>query len=253
MNQIEIDHVSKVYDEISKHFSSTRYAHWKSVKEYLESVKNSTDLKNSELTQLVGKKINFLDFGCGNGKYLSFGETFNTWAFDNCTGLLEIVSRTYPSVKIIKGNVSDSMDNLEKLGLKTNYFDSIISVAVIHHISTELGRIQTISNIINMLKPQGTCLITAWACTVISNDALSGKSKFVKLSGNLSGNLLGNLSGNLSGDYLVSWNNKYQRFYHLFEPTELEELIDKTGLGNQVELIRKINECDNWIVILRKK
>ena len=231
MNLIELNYVSKVYDEIAEHFSSTRYAHWASVKEYLESL--------CDLSSKSGCKINFLDFGCGNGKYLSFGKTFNVWAFDNCAGLLEIVAQTYPDVKVIKGNVSDTVENLQSVGLVCDHFDSIISVAVIHHLSTESGRIQMISNIIQLLKSGGTCLITGWANSVVLND-MSNKSKFVKIN-------------DVSSDYLVSWNNKYQRYYHLFEPDELEELIEKTGLSEQIEIIKKILECDNWILIFRKK
>ena len=199
----------------------TRYSHWTSVKKYL--------------LELEKKKINFLDFGCGNGKYLSFGENFNTFALDNCEELLKIVSKSYPNVHIIKGDVSDNLDNINS---QSDYFDSIISVAVMHHLSTKIRRIKMIQNIFNMLKSGGTCLITVWANSFINNNTAKSKSTLTKLDE--------------SNDYLVSWNNQFQRYYHLFEADELEELVKKAELDKKFLIIKKIFECDNWIYIFTK-
>lgn len=225
MNQFEITHVTNVYSNIAEHFSSTRYSHWTCVKNYLDLLQKN-NLSSED-------KINFLDFGCGNGKYLSFGEKFNTYALDNCSELLDIVSIHYPHVNIIKADVSDEIININ---LQYDYFDSIISVAVIHHLSTETRRIKMITNIIQMLKSGGTCLITAWATN--SYNTTNNKSKWTTLD--------------TPNDYLVGWNSKFERYYHLFEKDEFEYLVHKTGLGNQVKLIEKIFECDNWVIVLEK-
>ncbi len=221
MDYIEQNFVSDVYSNIAQHFSSTRYSHWVGVKDYL--IRFQQDNIGLE------DKINFLDYGCGNGKYLSFGEKFNSFALDNCEELLKIVSKTYPKVNIINADVSA---NLEQINLKTNFFDSIISIAVIHHLSTESRRIKMLSNIIRMLKIGGTCLITAWATTI------KDKSKYIKLD--------------LDGDYLIPWNNEYKRYYHLFGSDELDSLIEKTGLSSNIQIISKKFECDNWFLEIKK-
>jgi tRNA (uracil-5-)-methyltransferase TRM9 len=223
-NDFETMYVSNTYIDIAEHFSSTRYAHWNLVKKYLENLQNNHD------NLALGDNKNFLDFGCGNGKYLSLlKKNFNIYALDNCEKLLNIVNKSYPNVKIIK---SDVCEDLEYMNFIPGYFDSIISVAVIHHLSTEYRRTKALENIFMLLKSGGTCLITVWT-TIID------KSKFKKLS--------------YPGDYLIPWNNKYQRYYHLFEFDELEKLINKTNLDNNIEILSKEVECNNIIYIIKKK
>lgn len=252
MNQFEKDYVEGTYSNIANHFSSTRYSHWVGVKNYLIQLqKNLTSTSNST-SNLNLTQINFLDFGCGNGKYLSFGKNFNSFAFDNCSQLLNIVSNTYPNVKIIKGDVGDSMENLQNIGLETNFFDSIISIAVIHHLSTEIRRIEMIRNIIQMLKSNGTCLITAWASELVCSDKSDKSDKFDKSDKSNKNNKSKFIQLDTSGDYLISWNNGPKRYYHLFEPNELENLIEKTGLSSQIVVLNKFFECDNWFLEIKK-
>ena len=89
-----------------------------------------------------------------------------------------------------------------------------------------------------MLKSGGTCLITVWANSFINNNTAKSKSTLTKLDE--------------SNDYLVSWNNQFQRYYHLFEADELEELVKKAELDKKFLIIKKIFECDNWIYIFTK-
>ena len=227
--EFEQNYVTNVYTNIAEHFSSTRISHWVSVKNYL--------IKIQELAKQSSKRVNFLDFGCGNGKYLSFGIEFNSYALDNCDELLKIVKKDYPYVNTIKSDVSN---DLAKIGLELNFFDSIISIAVMHHLATEKRRIQMLQNIIQLLKSGGTCMITVWATTLLDLDKnkSKSKSKYVKL--------------NDTNDYLIGWNNQYQRYYHLFESDELESLVNLTGMKEQVVIIEKKFELDNWILILKK-
>ena len=166
---------------------------------------------------------------------------------DNCDELLGIVSKSYPTIPLIKADVSDDFDNLVKLGLYSRQFDSIISIAVIHHLSTESRRIQMIKNIYNLLKPGGTCLISTWATTFASKSKNNKKLKRIGLE------TMGTMETNeYSHDYLIMWNNQFERYYHLFEPDELELLISKAGLEKNIIILEKIFECDNWIIKLKK-
>ncbi len=216
ISEFEKEYVENTYELISKHFSSTRYSHWKSVKEYIQ-----------ELNQInYNSKINFLDFGCGNGKYLSLCDKFNSVGFDNCENLLEIVRTKYPNVITIKGDVG--VENTQLV----NFFDSIISVAVIHHLASEQRRIEAIKNIIKYLKVGGSALVSVWSNQI-------DKTKFTKLES--------------EGDYLIGWNNQHRRYYHLFDSDELDNLILKADINNEIVVEKKIYECDNWIIIIRKK
>jgi tRNA (uracil-5-)-methyltransferase TRM9 len=217
IDNFESIYVSETYEQISNHFSSTRYSHWVNVKNYIQQL---------NLIQNKSKnKINFLDYGCGNGKYLSLCEQFITTGFDNCENLLQIVRTNYPNTTIIKGDVCELNEDL------TNNFDSIICVAVIHHLSSKIRRIEAIKNIIKYLKQGGTALISVW-----SNNM--DKTKYTKLE--------------LEGDYLIGWNNQYQRYYHLFEQDELDKLITEADVSNEIKIVKKTLECDNWIVVIEK-
>ena len=172
---------------------------------------------------------------------------------DNCDELLGIVSKSYPTIPLIKADVSDVLDdfdNLVKLGLYSRQFDSIISIAVIHHLSTESRRIQMIKNIYNLLKPGGTCLISTWATTFGFGCKSNKKLKRIGLE---TMETMETMETNeYSHDYLIMWNNQFERYYHLFEPDELELLISKAGLENNIIILEKIFECDNWIIKLKK-
>lgn len=216
ITDLEKQYVFDTYNIISSHFSSTRYSHWTGVKTYIDEIKKIYD----------PAQINFLDYGCGNGKYLSLCENFaKCVGFDNCENLLKIVKDRYPSIQTIKGDVCVFNNNL------SNQFDSIISIAVIHHLSTELRRIEAVKNIIQYLKPNGSALISVWATTLDT-------SKYTKLD--------------TSNDWLVGWNKQYNRYYHLFEKDELITIIKHADEYNQIDIVDVFFELDNWFIKIIK-
>lgn len=220
MEYIEIKYVSETYDFISEHFSETRYSLWNYVKKYIEKIIKIHNSNNKN-------KINFLDYGCGNGKYLSLFDKkdANCIGFDYCEKLLSIVKNKYHHVQTIRGDICEFNINL------TNKFDSIISIAVLHHLSNEYRRIEAIKNIIKYLKINGSALISVWSTNLDT-------SKYKKLE--------------TKNDWLIGWNNKYYRYYHLFEKNELENLILKADSNNQIKIIDVFYELSNWFIEIKK-
>lgn len=216
MNTIEKQYVSDVYELISSQFSSTRYSYWSGVKTYIDEIKKIYN----------PNQINFLDYGCGNGKYFPLCENFAKYVgFDNCVNLLKIVKDKFPSVQTIQGDVCVFDDNL------SNQFNSIISIAVIHHLSNEIRRINAVKNIIQYLKPNGSALISVWATTLDT-------SKYTKLD--------------TSNDWLVGWNKQYNRYYHLFEKEELINIIKCADEQKQITVMDVFFELDNWFIKIIK-
>lgn len=216
ITDLEKQYVSNTYELISSQFSSTRYSHWSGVKAYIDEIKKSDN----------SKQIHFLDFGCGNGKYFPLCENFaKCVGFDNCVNLLEIVKNKFPSVQTIQGDVCVFNDIL------SNQFDSVISIAVIHHLSNELRRIKAVKNIIQYLKPNGSALISVWATTLDT-------SKYTKLD--------------TPNDWLIGWNNQYNRYYHLFEKEEILNIIKCADEQNQITIKDIFFELDNWFVKIIK-
>ena len=211
-NIFEQKHVHNIYNNIASNFDKTRSYYWNGVKEF---IKNINYEKN---------KITFLDLGCGNGRYLPLCNNFDTYAVDNCENLLEIVKNKYPFVKIQKCDVCT-------VPYESEYFDNIISVAVIHHLSSIERRAKMIDEIYRLLKVNGTAFISAWSVDCINN-------KFKKISEN--------------NDYLIPWKNDDLRYYYLFEEFDFEKIIEKTNYRNKIIIIKKFFEHNNWIIIIKK-
>lgn len=213
--QFEKQYVQDVYNQIAHSFDNTRAKnYWNAVNNFIQKIPNNP--------------IKILDLGCGNGKYIPLFKPLNQIiALDNSEQLLKIVSNRYPNVQISNSDVTCT-------NLNSETFDHIISIAVIHHLNTVERRIQMIQEIYRLLKIGGTGFITAWATSALTN-------KFIKLIGTPS-----------SSDYLVPWDNNYNRYYHLFESNEFEELIEKAGLDDKLTITLKIFECNNYGIEIKK-
>ncbi len=209
----EITHVKNIYNQIATSFDNTRkHNFWVSVTNYIHLLDSNTKI---------------LDLGCGNGKYIPlFKPNQELYALDNSEEFIKIVNSRYPHVKTIVSDVTNTT-------YKSDYFDHIISIAVIHHLASVDRRIQMIKEIYRILKINGTAMITAWAISAYNK-------KFSKLNG------FG------LNDFLVSWDNNFNRFYHLFELNEFEELIELAGLNDKVVITFKIFECDNYAIQIKK-
>eukprot|EP00026_Physarum_polycephalum_P010046 Phypoly_transcript_10194.p1 GENE.Phypoly_transcript_10194~~Phypoly_transcript_10194.p1 ORF type:complete len:360 (-),score=80.25 Phypoly_transcript_10194:216-1295(-) len=136
---VEQQHVTEVYDLIAAHFSSTRYKAWPRVENFLNSLEKGAILA---------------DVGCGNGKYL--GVNPNTFAIGSDR------SGKFAEICAEKGFESMICDNLY-LPYRDSCFDSVISIAVVHHFASPERRLQAIKELIRILRKGGKLLFTVWA------------------------------------------------------------------------------------------
>ena len=122
----------------------------------------------------------------------------------------------------------------------------MLSIAVLHHLSTPKRRIQAIAELLRVLKPvDGRLVIFVWA--------LEQTQSRRKVDPN-------------QPDVLVPWHTMkteqgeeyvYKRYYHLFGKEELEALVEQVNeqslIGKyKVAVERKGYDRDNWFVILKK-
>ena len=174
MNLIEKQYVYDVYNSISDEFSSTRQYPWPLVKQYINNIK---------------KYDVVCDVGSGNGKNM-FRNDLTYFATDLSEYMCKLSSKK-------TNNVCQS--NILSLPFNDNTFDSVISIACIHHLNTQERRKKAIDECKRILKPNGTMLISVWA-----NSEKYG-----------------------SGDQFIKWNNhETNRYYHLFDKGELSNLCD---------------------------
>lgn len=216
ITEFEKTYVKQVYESIAADFDRTRYSYWDYVYNFIISLRPNTNL---------------LDLGCGNGKYLSIREDLDLYALDNCVNLVKVVQSKYPLVKIF---ISDVLTT----PFDSNTFETIISIAVIHHLSTEERRLQMINEIIRILKPNGRALVTAWATEQTNTKTLTKATKISE-----------------TNDWFIPWEHKKkntisQRFYHLFEKDEFEKLLSNFS---NIKIIDSKFDKDNWNIIFTKK
>ena len=193
-------YVKQVYEEIAHEFSNTRVCLWNFVKQFLENKEN-----------LYG-----LDVGCGNGKNMIHSDTMV--GIDNCAKLLDICKKSKKHVVY-----SDSC----ALPFKNETFDYVMSISMIHHLSTNERRELAFMEMIRVLKPGGQGLINVWS---FENQE---KRKFVK------------------GDNLVPWKNDKQRYYHIMSKDMFMDFVNSFLTHICIDSIH--NEKGNWILRFTKK
>lgn len=207
MNKIEKKYVYDTYKKISHHFDTTRAYLWQSVKDFLEIIP-----ENSIICEI----------GSGNGKNLQKKNCINL-AFDLCPEFCKITK---------KKNIESIISNNLNIPLKTSSVDYVLSIAVIHHLSTHERRIKAIEELIRILKPNGKLLIQVWAF----EQNKKSKNQFIKQ------------------ENLVEFKNSQKtlnemRYYYVFKKNELDNIIKNI---NNIKIIKSYWEMGNWVMIIEK-
>uniref|UniRef100_A0A4W3JDD6 tRNA (carboxymethyluridine(34)-5-O)-methyltransferase n=1 Tax=Callorhinchus milii TaxID=7868 RepID=A0A4W3JDD6_CALMI len=154
-SKLECEYVHKVYNEIADHFSSTRHSPWPKVNEFLKALPDGA---------LVA------DIGCGNGKYLGVNKDAFMLGCDRSKNLVDICGERKFEVF-----VCDALF----VPLRSGVCDACISIAVIHHFSTQDRRLAAIKEIARLLRPGGKALLYIWA---MEQEYHKVKSKYLKES-----------------------------------------------------------------------
>lgn len=138
-NQLERDHVHSVYDKIAPYFNDSRYKAWPKVRQFL------LDLQPGSI---------IADIGCGNGKYLHINKEVFKLGCDVCRPLVDFAWS--------QGHEVQMCDGLH-LPYRDGCFDAVLSIAVIHHLSTKERRIRAIKEMARTLRVGGRIMIYVWA------------------------------------------------------------------------------------------
>ncbi|XP_074535698.1 tRNA (carboxymethyluridine(34)-5-O)-methyltransferase alkbh8 [Halichoeres trimaculatus] len=150
---LEEQYVHRVYDSIASHFSSTRHSPWPRVCQFLDSLPAGSVLA---------------DVGCGNGKYLAVNPDVFAVGCDRSSALVQICAD-----RGFQAFVSDAL----RVPLRAASCDACISIAVIHHFSTQDRRLAAVREMVRLLKPGGRALIYVWA---FEQEYNKQRSKYLK-------------------------------------------------------------------------
>jgi ubiquinone/menaquinone biosynthesis C-methylase UbiE len=220
------------YNKVADHFSSTRHTfNWEHVADAI-------------LYLQINKGSKVLDLGCGNGRVIDILEKFNInyTGLDISENLIKLAQKKYPEKEFI---VSD----LLKTPFSDNEFDYVLSLATLHHIPSEEQRLNALLEINRVLKPGGIILITVW---YFWDDPVFKKEMDKKFISHKS------TKAELEyGDFLKPWrDNKKnvlaERYFHAWEKTEIEDLLNKTGFG-EIKLKDNKEDKNNNLIVTAKK
>ena len=240
--EFERTHVHEVYRHIAGHFSSTRYKPWPQVAEFVNSEDDGSFV---------------LDVGCGNGKSIC-GVDHSKKTVLGCDASESLLRHAV--TQGVEGQVANAL----ALPYGSARFDAVISIAMLHHLSTPCRREQALAEMLRVLRPGGKMLVYVWA---------AGQKRF---------------NGAESQDVAVPWTvherfrkqkrpndaeaaaepgievparweapkevteDVQQRYYHLFVKDELEGLLQKAAHGTTVRIVRSYYDSDNWCVVAQK-
>ena len=197
----EQQYVHDTYLHIYDRFSQTRYAIWPCVARFIS---------------MIPADETILDAGCGNGKNMIRS---NMTGIDMCQHFVDIC---------IKKILNVSYGDITHIPFPDNTFNNSMSIAVIHHLSTDDRRRLAINELIRVTNINGLIFILVWALDVytkikqFSNDNPSKQ------------------------DVLIPFE-KVSRYYHLFVQNELETL-----LPSNVLIINSFYEKGNYGIIIKK-
>ena len=211
---IEQIFVSTVYDNIAEHFSDTRYCIWNFVRIFLET------------QDPLHKGI---DIGCGNGKNLCIRDDLDIIGIDNCQTFVDIC---------IKKKLRVFQQNCCRLRFKKKSFDYALSIAVFHHLASDIRRYMAMKQMIRILKPGGKGLVSVWA---LEQDNRNNNMKIRQF---------------VPGDNYVPWIRKkdkqtFIRYYYIFNERLFREFIHQ--FTENIYINALFNERGNWIVEFTKK
>ena len=214
MTEIEQEYVLNVYNDIAEHFSDTRYCKWNFVTNFLDAQK-PTDKG--------------IEIGCGNGKNLCIRNDLNIIGIDTCQSFINICMGK--KLRVFQQNACN-------LTFTDNSFDYAMSVAVFHHLSTDIRRYKALKEMIRILKPGGKGMISVWSLEQTNRNNNMKKRLFVP------------------GDNYVPWMRKkdkkiFKRYYYIFNETMFKKYIEQFN-----ECISIDNICNvrgNWVIEFTKK
>ena len=215
------------YDTYASEFSCTRKFFWRELEFLKESVKK-------------GDKV--LDVGCGNGRLFDVFEDvgIDYTGVDSSRELIAIAKESRKSSRATFVH-ADALS----LPFEDNSFDTVFSIAVLHHIPSLENRMQFASELQRVLKPGGTCILTVWNTLQWK----FAKAHMVHLIKKITG------QSNLDfGDIILTFGkDKRKRFVHSITQKATKKLFSKNGFTDvSVKEVKRKSGYANLVVVAKK-
>ena len=214
------------YDTYATEFSDTRKFFWREL-EFLK--------------EYVHKESRVLDIGCGNGRLVDMfeGMEINYTGIDSSKELIKIAKKERGS----KGSFFHA--NALELPFDDGTFDTVFSIAVLHHVPSEAYRAQFVSEIHRVLKPGGTCVVTTWNIL---------QWKFAKAHAlHTTKILLGNSKLDFGDLMLTFGKEKRKRYVHALSKSSVRKLFKRNSFVDiSVQEVQRKSGYANLVVVANK-
>ena len=187
-----------MYDAFSETFSASRKGKkWREIDSILDSI-----------GQVFSSNPNFslLDIGCGSGRFYDFfrarfpGASYH--GVDISSGMISIAKSQYGELF----EVGD-MTKLDNLDTK---FDTVVSIAALHHLSSQEDRLTALSEFSRLLSKDGILVFTVW--NLLSERNLAKYGAFC----------------DKNNDFQIKIG-AHTRYYHGFTRVEILKLLAVSG------------------------
>jgi len=161
--------------------------------------------------ELGSRSVRVLDAGCGNCRNSIFlAEKFpraSFWCVDFSQKMVEKAEERVGRLSLSR-RFSIRKSGVAKLPFSPGFFDAVISIAVLHHLSSKPRREAAFREMFRVLKPGGVAFATVWN---------KNQPKF----------------RGAGRETLVAWKKKngetLHRYYYFYSKTELASLAAKAG------------------------
>jgi ubiquinone/menaquinone biosynthesis C-methylase UbiE len=215
------------YDAYASEFSNTRKFFWREL-EFLKDFVHT------------GDKV--LDIGCGNGRLVDVFENIDMTytGIDSSKELIAIAQkhRSTQGTYIHASALS--------LPFPDNSFDTVFSIAVLHHIPSKEHRAQFVAEAHRVLKPGGMCILTMWNTL---------QWKFAKAHVIHALKKVCGISKLDFGDIILTFGKeKRKRFVHTLSQKGLQALFENNNfIDISVREVKRQSGYANFVVVAKKK
>lgn len=190
--------IATTYNRIATHFDKTREHPWPEVAGFIED-QSATNIG--------------FDLGCGNGRHtrLLSNRCNHTIGGDISTDLLQIArSRHLTSQSVHDACIHYIHCDACAIPLPNGSVDIALFIATLHHLQSDLRRLDSLLELNRILRPGGVGLISVWST---AHDRFSQTTSF---------------------DTLIDWTlptgDVVPRYYHIFSPEDFEDLLAQSPL-----------------------
>ena len=215
------------WDTIATSFDSARKQPWEECLDFIRKTHGTT-----------------IDIGCGNARHLIYmaKEASIAIGLDSSYKMMLIAKKKIKAERLL--NTVLILGSAETLPLRKNMFDHALFIAALHNIKGRENRIQALSELRRVLKPEGTSLISVW-----SKWQDKYRTHFIK-------NIV---KGRQHGDIMIPWKKNglnVTRLYHLYSLSELRRDLHSAHLTiKRIWGVKKASKkyVDNYFAIVTKK